>query len=448
MTRLHVLGRAAMAVAIACVFALPTSSRAIDIWFRSFSGSATMGPQFDAYAAKLLDTSQKVLGSGNEIAFRKITPMPAIPGAFGGDIIAAVGAGAAGGGFDAAYNSGSELNKAWGFIYNSSFPFGLNFDEHLGFLYGKSVDGGTMTGLDLIQQIMDANGRNVVVVPVVASSEQLSGYFMKPIGNAPGVPGIGVAGLCQEFWKLRYLPPAENVINVACDDLVARGVIPAKNLSFIAAVPGGGSLVDGLATKAIQGFEFATPVDDKSQVFNVAGYNPGTFGARFVHLPGWQQQFLITWLIVNKGVWTGLSLAQQTLLLSVARDHVVSSWGENMRKQGDALKYILTVNASDGNPDNDMVLVQWPKKDQELLRDATIKFLNARENDPTLAPGDRTDYVRILEAYRKYVLANDLYWDDRGINVKLRFDDWVNPLGDPWQTEGGGGDMMQMRFRR
>ncbi len=431
MTRTRFVGRTAIPLLIAAALALPSSTPAVDIWFRSFSGSATMGPQFDAYAAKLLDASQKIIGPGGEIRFRKITPMPAIPG---GDIIAAVGKGAAGGGFDAAYNSGSELNKAWGFIYNSAFPFGLNFDEHLGFLYGKAVDGGTKTGLDLIQEIMDLNGRNVVVVPVVASSEQLSGYFMKPIGNAPGVHGIGLAGLCQQFWKIRYLPPAENVIGVACDDLVARGVIPAKNLGFVAAVPGGGSLVDGLASGAIQGFEFATPLDDVSQVFNVPGYNPGTFGARFVHLPGWQQQFLITWLIINKGVWNGLSLAQQTLLLSVARDHVVSSYGENMRRQGDALKYILTVNQGDGNPDNDMVLVQWPKEDQERLRDATIKFLNARENDPSLSVGDRADYVRILEAYRKYVLANDRYWDVRGINVKMRFDEWVSPLGDPWQT--------------
>ncbi len=452
MTRLLALGRAAIAASIACALALPASTLATEIRFRSFSGSATMGPQFDAYAAKLLDTSQKVIGPGGEIRFTKITPTPAIPAAFKGDIIAAVGAGFVGGGFDAAYNSGSELNKAWGFIYNSSFPFGLNFDEHLGFLYGKSVDGGTSTGLDLIQSIMDLNSRNVVVVPVVASSEQLSGYFMKPIGNAPGVHGIGVAGLCQEPWKLRYLPPAENVIGMACDDLVARGVIPVKNLSFIAAVPGGGSLVDGLASGAIQGFEFATPLDDKSQVFNVPGYNPGTvvvpgfdMRARYVHLPGWQQQFLITWLIINKGVWNGMSLAQQTLLLSVARDHVVSSYGENMRRQGDALKYILDVN--DADPDADMVLVEWPKKDQELLRDATIRFLNARENDPSLSVADRADYARILEEYRKYVLANDHYWDDRGVNVKMRFDDWASSLGYPWQDPAGPAFSIPMRMQ-
>jgi hypothetical protein len=36
------------------------------------------------------------------------------------------------------------------------------------------------------------------------------------------------------------------VLDQACDDLVASGKIPVKNLSFIAAVPGGGSLIDAV----------------------------------------------------------------------------------------------------------------------------------------------------------------------------------------------------------
>ncbi len=432
MNRFHVLARAAVAAMLAGALAVPGSTLAIEIRFRSFSGSASMGPQADAYASKLLDISRTVIGPAGEIKFTKITPMPALPAAFG-DIVAAVGAGAANGGFDAAYNSGSELNRAWGFIYNSGVPFGLNFDEHVGFLYGKSVDGGQMTGLELIQSILDLNGRNVVVVPVVGSSEQLSGYFYQPIGDAPGVRGIGLEGFCQQPWKLRYLPPGENVLGGACDDLVARGVIPAKNISFIAAIPDDGSLVNAVKTGQLQGFEFATPIDDLSQLFNTAD-NPGTVGIRYVHLPGWQQQFLITWMIINKQVWNSMSVAQQTLLQSVARDHVISSYGENMRKQGAALKTILEANKADGNPDNDMVLVQWPKKDQALLRDATIRFLNARANDSSLG-ADGADFVRILEAYRGYVRANDVYWDDRGVNAKMRFDDWANGLGEGWEDK-------------
>jgi hypothetical protein len=93
---------------------------------------------------------------------------------------------------------------------------------------------------------------------------------------------------------IEYRPPAENVLGVAC------------------------------------GFEFATPLDDVSQVFNGVD-NPGTVGLPYVHLPGWQQQFLITWLIVNKQVWSQLTSAQQALTYSVARDHVLDSYGELYR---------------------------------------------------------------------------------------------------------------------
>ena len=430
MNRFYSQVRAATAALLAAAILLPGSALAVEIKFRSFSGAAAMGPQADAYAAKLLDLSRTIIGPAGEIKFTKMTPMPAIPPAFG-DIVAAVGAGSANGGFDAAYNSGSELNRAWGFIYNSGIPFGPNFDEHLGFLYGKSVDNGQMTGLELIQSVLDLNNRNIVAVPIVGGSEQLSGYFFKPVGDAPGVRGIGLEGFCQEPWKLRYLPPGENVLGGACDELVARGVIPAKKISFIAAIPGGGSLVNAVKIGELQGFEFATPVDDVSQLFNTAE-NPGTVGVRYVHLPGWQQQFLITWMLINKQVWNDMSVPQQKLLLTVSRDHVISSYGENMRKQGAAMKTILNANKADANPDNDMVLVDWPKKDQALLRDATIAFLNARANDTSLG-ADQADFVRIVEAYRSYVRANDVYWDDRGVSVRSRFDGWTNALGEGWE---------------
>lgn len=403
---------------------------ATEIRFRSFSTSAAIGPPAEAYAAKLLDVSRTALGTAGEVSFVKLPGVPAIPSQFGGDTVAAVAAGSANGGFDAAYSSGSELNRAWGFIYNSGVPFGPSFDEFLGFLYGKSVDG-QRTGLDLVQSIMDTNSRNVVVLPIVGSPDQLSGYFPEPIGHSRGHSGIGVAGLCQRNWTLRYLPPGENVLKRACNDLVASGDIPANNLQFITAVPGGGSLIEAVKAGTLQGFEFATPVDDVSQVFNTAD-NPGTVGVRYVHLPGWQQQYLVTWMIINKQVWDGLTPGQQALVKTVARDHVASSYGENMRGQGDALKFILDVNRSDSNPDNDMVLVEWPERDQKLLSAATNRFLNDRANDATLLASDRQDYVTILEALRKYVRSNNLYWRERGVRPKLKFDDWTNANGEGW----------------
>jgi len=433
MSRLKCLSlfRATVVAIVCAILSIGQMALALEISFRSFSGSAAIGPPADAYAAKLAAISAVTLGDAGRVKFVKISPTPAIPKEFKG-IVAAVAAGgplAGGTGFDAAYISGSELNPAWGFIYNSGVPFGPNFDEFLGFLYGKSIDDGTESGLDLLQRILDKSGKSIVAVPIVGSCQQGSGYFMLPIGNVGSTAGIGLAGLCQQTWTFRYLPPAQFVLDRACDNLVAGGVIPKKNIKFITALAGGGSLVKAVADGQLQAFEFATPLDDVSQLFGLPEGNPGTVGARYVHFPGWHQQFLITYMIINKNVWNKLNPAQQALVLSVGRDHVLFSYGENLRQQGTKLRQILTANDGDSNPDNDLVLVQWPEKDLALLRDATIQFLNGRVSDAKLSEQDRKDYEKILESLRKYVSGNSGYWKVREVPNTLRFQGWRDPEG-------------------
>ncbi len=440
MTRVHAI---TAALALTLLLA-PRPARADDIGYRSFSASAAIGPPAEEFSAKLAAITTAALGAGEQVHFVKLAGLPPIPPAFGNDIVTAVAAGAAKGGFDAAYISGSDLNKTWGFLYNSGVPFGPTFDEFMGFLYGKSIGDGTKTGLDLVAELLDARGRGVIAIPIVGSPEQLSGYFSEPMEDVHGHKGIGLAGLCGKPWILRYLPPGENVLGLACDELVALGKVAKKRITFIAAVPGGGSLVDAVAAGTLQGFEFATPVDDVSQLFNTA-QNPGTVGVRFVHTPGWQQQFLVTWMIVNKAVWDTLGPAQQAMTLSVARDHVVSSYGENLRKQGQALGAILDANKKDGNAGNDMVLSRWPMSDLRRLREATIRFLNARIDDPALPAADRADYGKVLEALRTYVRANDLYWDKRQVDTQQRFEDWASRAGDCW---GGRCDQTCSPLRR
>lgn len=416
---------------VVMVFAtMVTSGRASarEIQYRSFSASAAIGPPAQAFAAKLQAVTSTALGPTGEIRLIQLPGIPAIPAQFS-DILAAVAAGQAGGGFDAAYISGGDLNKAWGFLYNSGVPLGPTFDEFLGFLYGKSVDGGK-TGLELAQEILAARGRGIMALPIVGSPEQLSGYFREPLDDVHGRRGIGLGGLCQEHWTLRYLPPGEDVLNRACDELVEDGRIPAKNISFIQAVPGGGSLLQAVLSGTIQGLEFATPLDDVSQLFGPTG-NVGTAGARFVHTPGWQQQFLITWMIVNKSVWDSLDVRQQALFQQVAQAHVTASYSENLRQQGPALQTILDANKG---TKSEIVLSRWPLRDLGRLRAATIHVLNDRATSPAFPVEDRTDYVRILEALRTYVRANDHFWDHRQVDSRMRFDDWESPAGKCWEA--------------
>ncbi|MHB8845765.1 MAG: type 2 periplasmic-binding domain-containing protein [Nitrospirota bacterium] len=435
-------GWAARAVGISTVIAIFLAAAqpvpAMDVSFWSFSRSAAIGPPADSYGARLSTLSETVLGKTGRVTFTRYSPAPAIPGEFKG-IVEAVGAGgplAGGKGFDAAYISGSDLNKGWGFLYNSGVPFGPEFDEFLGFLYGRSVDDGTRSGLDMLQELLDRNGSNVVAVPIVGSSHQGSGYFLEPVGDAGGKPGIGLAGLCQKTWTFRYLPPAQYVLDRACDDLVAKGVIPKKNITFVTAVAGGGSLVKGVADNKLQAYEFATPLDDHSQLFGLPEGNPGTVGTRFLHFPGWHQQFLITYMIINKKVWNMMTPAQQALVMSAGRESVVTSYAENLRQQGMKLREILTANDGDADPANDMVLAAWPEKDLALLRNAAIAFLNSRTTDTALRDQDRKDYGRVLEALRTYVNANSAYWKVRSVPDSLRFQGWNDPSGrQPWDQK-------------
>jgi hypothetical protein len=282
-------GTIAFIAVLGIVFVMAAQpASAIEITFRSFSGAAAIGPPADDFAAKLASITATTLGKRKTVKFTKISPRPAVPKEFKGDIVAAVGAGgplAKGKGFDAAYISGSSLNKAWGFIYNSGVPFGPNFDEFLGFLYGKSIDNGRETGLDFLQSFLDKRKTNIVAVLIAGSCHQGSGYFMKPVGDTESMTGIGLEGLCQEKWTFRYLPPAQYVLDRACDNLVENGVIPKKNIAFVTAVAGG-KIVEEIKAGNVQAFEFATPADDMSVLFKSPELNPGTVKARYLHFPG------------------------------------------------------------------------------------------------------------------------------------------------------------------
>ena len=72
----------------------------------------------------------------------------------------------------------------------------------------------------------------------------------------------------------------------------ARGVVPKKNIKFIAALAGSRFLVIVVANGQIQANEFATRLNEVSRLFVAPYGNPGTVGTRYLHFPGWHQQFL------------------------------------------------------------------------------------------------------------------------------------------------------------
>ncbi|MBL4879722.1 MAG: hypothetical protein JKX82_00225 [Oleispira sp.] len=121
-------------------------------------------------------------------------------------------------------------------------------------------------------------------------------------------------------WTIRYITIAKNVLDLACDNLVDNGKIPNKNLKFIQPTPGAG-VYDGMMSGEIQGFEVSTPLYDISGLFPATGPNPGTVGARYLHYPGWHQPFLITYMMINKDVWSSMTEQQQVVMTQLARDN-------------------------------------------------------------------------------------------------------------------------------
>jgi hypothetical protein len=59
-----------------------------------------------------------------------------------------------------------------------------------------------------------------------------------------------------------------------------------------------------------------------------------------------------------------------------ARGHVISSHGENLRQQRPKLKQPLTANDGDKNPENDLLLVQWPRIDLASPRARPFSLIN------------------------------------------------------------------------
>lgn len=344
---------------------------------------------------------------------------------------------------DAAYDAGGALNPVWGFVFNST-PFGLEFDLMMRFLYDEG-------GLALAQSIVDERGLNVKLLPVVGSNPQGSGYFKQPIGKAEcngdrdclRQTPIGLAGLCQAGWVWRYLPPAQDVLERACSQLVQEGIIPAKQMSFVSSIPGQ-TMLRSVQLGTITAFEFATPLDDYDPPSAGAGYfpalprgpvpleaqNPGHKGMRFAHFPSWHQPFFIGWLMVNKtSVWNHIPGRHRRAIEQAAKEALEESYYYSQSLQRQALDKILAHNDhqaqldANGQPirvdghtvSADMKLAAWPKEALTRLKAASDAHLESLKGGPTPTV-DQKDYVKVITALRSFMKRIDYKWDPKSFD--------------------------------
>ena len=348
----------------------------------------------------------------------------------------------------------------WGFAYNS-LPFGMRFEQMMGFLYDAKIEGFNGNGIALAQSILDSRGGTQVVFPVVGSTMQGSGYFPKPLGKPDCVAGdaeclsqgngIGLAGLCTSGWRIRYLAPPQDIVDRACDLLLKRGAIPAKTLTFYPPV-GGQSVLLPMQRGTIQGFEYVNPYDDFADFFPVKEATPtaplgnpdagsldcspalaypiqpgtkpncsqniGQIGARYAHHPSWHQPFLISWIHIDKTVWNSLNAAQQAAIVRAAKDSLMESYNAAESVECAKLKAILDINKGinqrniDGSPrlvdgkpvSAAMTMATWPDEALKVLLEATDAYLAslAGPNSPNEKTEAQEDFTKILNALTRY----------------------------------------------
>lgn len=329
---------------------------------------------------------------------------------------------------DAIYVAGGTLNSVWGFVYNS-VPFGPTFEQMIDFLHR----GG---GVELANRLLAERGVDVVAFPVVGSPAQMSGYFRKPVG-VPSCPatgdsdcigygaGIGLRGMCGEDWTLRYLPPAETIVDRACDEFPSP-----QRLRFVQAIPGGSAFLTAIQNGTIDGLEFATPLDDfdaaRAGFFANAsapegsdGRNIGEVGLRFAHYPAWHQPFYLGWLVINRSqVWDRLDSPVQAAIRAAASQSVVESYTRSSSVQCDHLTRILSINdgrkQQDGNQAGDpagtsadVILTEWPPEDLQRLRAATLRFLEEAGGADSPSEAE-ADYRTVITALREHLQYDGL----------------------------------------
>ncbi len=351
-------------------------------------------------------------------------------------------------------------DPSWGFIYNS-VPFGITFDQMLAFLYTAKTDAEGRTGTALAQAVLDSRGGTQVVIPVVGSTAQNSGFFPKPVGRAACEPsdadclahkdGIGLAGMCASGWRIRYLSPPQDVVDRACDILVERGVIKQKTLTYYPAV-GGQPVLLPMQTATIQGFEYINPSDDFYDFFPIkeasaqrplgspdagdldctpavafpipAGtksactQNIGQLGARFAHTPAWHQPSLVSWMHIDKPFWNGLSDAQKAAILRAARESVPETYKATKSIQCEKLEQMLAINKGVAQRNHDgsarmvngkpvsakMTLAVWPESDLKILKQATDDFFAKLEGGVEKTDAQK-DFSMISTAWKQHARA-------------------------------------------
>jgi len=349
-----------------------------------------------------------------------------------------------------------------GNLYNSK-PFSeLTFDQYYDYLHAGRDESDPISkpgrGIEKANEELQARGGLQYAIPIAGSTMQGSGFFLKPVGKplcdaadsecVAHDDGIGLQSMCEQDWGIRYLAPAETILDHACKNVAGT----EQKLRFYPAV-GGQSPRIPLQLGAINGFEFITPYDDlaffprgsntndvpsdidlacnSDTEVPISGnvqpdcmQNTGQLGARYQHFPSWHQPFLTTWLLLDKeSVWNKLSDAQKKIILRVAKQSLADSFAAANAYQCNKLQAMLEFNdgivqrdRETGEPKTasaDIVMVEWPQDALDELLAARQMYLDelrgsgVQEELKTANQKTADNILKDLEAYAASVGATE-----------------------------------------
>nr|WP_086937982.1 TRAP transporter substrate-binding protein [Thaumasiovibrio occultus] len=182
----------------------------------------------------------------------------------------------------------------------SAVPFGPEAGEYMAWLFFGN-------GMALYQEMYDAGGYNVKVLPCAIISPETSGWFSKPIESPEDLKGL----------TMRFFGFGASVM-----EKLGVGTVQLP----------GGEIFGALEKGAIDATEFSQPAIDQRLGFQkIVKYN---------YFPGWHQQATVFELLINKDTWNDMSENQQAAVETTCMASITYSISE-----GEAMQFTVMQQA-------------------------------------------------------------------------------------------------------
>ena len=213
----------------------------------------------------------------------------------------------------------------------AAVPFGPEAPEYMAWIYYGN-------GLKLWQEMYDAAGYAVHVLPCAIISPETSGWFKEKITSPDQLRGLNI-----RFFGL-------------------GGKVMEKLGANPSLLPGG-EIFGALEKGQIDATEFSMPaIDERLGFYKIIKNN---------YFPGWHQQATVFELLINKGVWEEMSDQQRAIIETVCLASMTNSLAEAEAAQGATLVRQVEENGVSLEYWSDDMLAAYETAWEEVIAEQT-----------------------------------------------------------------------------